>query len=207
MDSLKYRRWALTLLSLMFGGESESLWAAQTVATVDEPRAPRGAAPLLTIACPDIPVQDQWGRDGSFHQVAGGRLTILAFTYGTCRTACPAINGLLAAVYSQLGERVKDEVVLISITVDPEHDGPEQLAAQHRLFGSPPHWHRLTGKRTDLVRLWRVFGVRVGGDPAAHASDIFIGSPTHGSWRRVSAFVSPQDLIRVLDDAKLSMVH
>ncbi|MCP9447892.1 MAG: SCO family protein, partial [Nitrospira sp.] len=162
---------------------------------------------MVAIDCPDVPVQDQQGHTGSFHQVTGDRLVILTFTYGTCRTACPIVNGLLASVYHHLGPRVGRDVVVVSVSVDPEHDRPEQLAAHHRTFGDPLHWYRLTGDRTDLARLWRAFGIRVGGDPAAHSSDLFIGSPVRRTWRRVSGLLSPQSIVQVLDDTERVMGH
>lgn len=162
---------------------------------------------MVAIDCPDVPVQDQQGHATSFHRVTGDRLVILTFTYGTCRTACPIVNGLLASVYHHLGPRMGRDVVVVSVSVDPEHDRPEQLAAHHRTFGDLPHWYRLTGDRTDLARLWRAFGIRASQDPGAHASDVFIGSPRRGTWQRVSGLLSPQSIVQVLDDTKRVMVH
>lgn len=174
---------------------------------VEPVRAEPASSLMVEINCPDIPVQNQEGHAGSFHQVTGDRLVILTFTYGTCRTACPIVNGLLASVYHHLGPRVGREVVVVSVSVDPEHDRPEQLAAHHRTFGDLPHWYRLTGDRTDLARLWQAFGIRVSQDPGAHASDVFIGSPVRGTWRRVSGFFSPQTIVQVLDDVEQVMAH
>lgn len=169
---------------------------------VEPVRAEPASPPMVAINCPDVPVQDQEGRAGSFHQVMGDRLVILTFTYSICRTACPIVNGLLASVYRHLGQRVGRDVVVVSVTVDPEHDRPDQLAAHHRTFGDLPYWYRLTGERTDLARLWGAFGIRVGQDPSAHASDVFIGSPAQGIWRRVSGLLSPQSIVQVLDDTE-----
>ncbi len=174
---------------------------------VEPVRAEPASSLMVEINCPDIPVQNQEGRSGSFHQMMGDRLVILTFTYGTCRTACPIVNGLLASVYQHLGQRVGRDVVVVSVTVDPEHDRPDQLAAHHRTFGDLPHWYRLTGDRTDLTRLWQAFGVRVGQDPSAHASDVFIGSPAQGIWRRVSGFFSPQSIVQVLDDTERAIAR
>lgn len=200
MQARRYQSVIIWLFVLMLGWPARGLMVEPVMA---EPVSPS----MVAINCPDVPVQDQEGRAGSFHQVTGDRLVILTFTYGTCRTACPIVNGLLASVYQHLGPRVGQDVVMVSVSVDPEHDRPEQLAAHHRTFGDLPHWYRLTGDRTDLARLWQAFGIRVGQDPGAHASDVFIGSPVRGTWRRVSGFLSPQAIVQVLDDAKQVMVH
>lgn len=205
---MRQSRPLLTLLVVtLLQGPSHTLWAGPEGAVDGQPQAQRSSARMLTIACPDIPVQDQEGQAGSFHHLAGDRLVMLSFTYGTCRTACPAVNGLFAAVHRQLGERLGRDVVLLSITVDPEQDRPGFLASQHEQFGNPVHWYRLTGDRTDLARLWQAFGIRVGGDPAAHTSDLFIGSPARGMWRRVTGLLSPQEVIQVLDETKSALLH
>lgn len=202
-----WRQRLVLLIFILLQGNTDTLWASAENKAGDESWTKEPSAKMLTIRCPDIPVQDQEGRAGSFHHLAGDRLVMLSFTYGTCRTACPAVNGLFAAVHRQLGERVGRDVVLLSITVDPERDRPDILAMQHQQFGSPAHWYRLTGDRTDLARLWQVFGIRVGGDPAAHSSDLFIGNPARGTWRRVASLLSPQEVIQVLDETKPVLVH
>lgn len=205
---MRRRHWVAALVIVfLFQGESGTPWAGPARGAQSESQAHGPSLRMLTIACPDIPVQDQGGQAGSFHHLAGDRLVLLSFTYGTCRTACPAVNGLFAAVHRELGERVGRDVVLLSITVDPENDRPDHLAIQHQQFGSPSHWYRLTGDRTDLTRLWQAFGIRVSADPAAHTSDLFIGSPTRGMWRRVTSLLSPQEVIQVLDETEQVLIH
>jgi protein SCO1/2 len=205
---MRERRVILALLIIiLMPWDRAPLWAIPERGTAGASWTQGSSSRMLTIACPDIPVQDQQGQAWSFHHIAGNRLVLLSFTYGTCRTACPLMNGLFAAVHRQLGERAGRDVVLITVTVDPERDRPDHLAIQHQQVGSPSHWYRLTGDRTDLARLWQAFGIRAGGDPASHTSDLFIGSPARRSWRRVASLLSPHEVIQVLDETEQALVR
>ena len=52
------------------------------------------------------------------------------------------------------------KVEFLSITVDPARDTTAQLAAYRRLYAPPPvNWKVLTGRPTDLAKLWKYLGV------------------------------------------------
>lgn len=79
-----------------------------------------------------------------------GKIWVLDFIYTTCQAACPRMSAEMQRVQNVVS--ADDSVRLVSITVDPDHDTPEVLAAFARRYKADPgKWLFLTGDRT-LIR-------------------------------------------------------
>jgi protein SCO1/2/putative membrane protein len=81
------------------------------------------------------------------------RVWIAAFIFTRCPLSCPRISSAMKGLQSRLA---KTNVLLVSISVDPEHDTPPVLSAYAQRFGAvPQRWWFLTGTKSaiyDLVR-------------------------------------------------------
>jgi protein SCO1/2 len=77
-----------------------------------------------------------------------------------CVLACPVMSGKMAILDRQLPEGVR----LVSISVDPEHDQPDVLAAYAAKFDASSRWRFLTGDRREIHEL-AAEGLRLGYDP------------------------------------------
>lgn len=83
-----------------------------------------------------------------------GKITVVDFFFSTCPTICPAMTTNLTTVSEHYA--ADTNVVLISITVDPSTDTPEQLASYREDYGiTDPNWYFLTGEKRELYRLAR----------------------------------------------------
>jgi cytochrome oxidase Cu insertion factor (SCO1/SenC/PrrC family) len=60
---------------------------------------------------------------------------------------------------------VGKDIFMVSVTIQPEHDTPEVLAAYARIYGVGPGWLFLTGKKTGIELLRHRLGF-VDSDPA-----------------------------------------
>lgn len=81
------------------------------------------------------------------------RVAIVSFIFTRCPLSCPRISSLMKGLQGKLA---RTGVVLVSISVDPEHDTPEVLDAYARRFGADPdRWWFLTGPKDDVYRLIR----------------------------------------------------
>ena len=83
-----------------------------------------------------------------------GEPFVLAFVFTRCVAVCPAMT----AQMERLGRSLPagEEPVLVSVTLDPEHDTPEVLAEYAALRGAPESWLFLTAEdRETTVRLAR----------------------------------------------------
>ena len=126
-------------------------------------KASFSALALSLLACDPIAEVPVWGTLPDFDLVnqdnlpygteqLAGRPWIADFIFTKCPGRCPKLTYEMAQLQAELRERGWDDVMLVSISVDPENDTPEaltQYAARHgaKLDG----WQFLTGSRD---RIW-----------------------------------------------------
>ncbi|WP_420151324.1 SCO family protein [Spirosoma sp.] len=80
------------------------------------------------------------------------KIYVADFFFTRCGTICPKISSQLTRVQDIF--RDNPNIVLVSYTVDPEHDGPEQLKAYARKYEAiPGKWFFLTGNKADIYNL------------------------------------------------------
>lgn len=116
--------------------------------------------PPVLSEIPDFQLTDQHGETVSRADLLGTPwVADLIFT--RCVLACPVMTGKMAILDRRLPA---DDVRLVSISVDPEHDRPEVLADYAAKFDASDRWLFLTGDRGDLVKVAGE-GLRLGFDP------------------------------------------
>ena len=85
-----------------------------------------------------------------------GKLVLLYFGYTFCPGVCPTTLANVAQVLHQFGAKA-NQVQLLMISVDPERDTPDRLAAY------VPHFHPsflgLTGSAADVAAVAPLFGI------------------------------------------------
>jgi protein SCO1 len=103
------------------------------------------AAQTLAVGAelPDFLLTDQNGR--SVHTASWrGKVVAIDFIYTRC--PLPDVCPRLSANFAMLQRRFAgQDVVLVSVTVDPDFDTPAVLAEYARRWAAGPQWHFLTG--------------------------------------------------------------
>ena len=84
-----------------------------------------------------------------------GKLTLVFFGFTNCPDVCPLTLGRLAKLYRDLGE--PDDVQVVMVTVDPEHDTPEVLGRYLGQFHEA--FVGLTGTPAEIANAARTFFV------------------------------------------------
>jgi protein SCO1/2 len=81
-----------------------------------------------------------------------GKIFVASFFFTRCTTICPKITSQVSRVQDTfLGD---PEVQLLSISVDPKFDQPEQLALYAKRFdANKDQWHFLTGEKKMIYPL------------------------------------------------------
>ncbi|MDQ6760696.1 MAG: SCO family protein [Acidobacteriota bacterium] len=161
------------LLLILVGA---SVWAA------DAPKATRWESARLAI--PDVSVIDQDGRNLHFYtDLVQGRTVAIQFVFTTCTTICTP----LGATFRQVQKRIPDlkDVHLISISVDPDHDRPEDLKEFAAKFGAEPGWTLVTGERNAIEKLLKSLQIFTA-DKSAHSALVIIDNDRSGQWTRRS---------------------
>ena len=100
----------------------------------------------------DTTLVDQNGDKVSLASLKGKPL-IVDFIYTSCPGPCLMETAKLANVALRLGPDLGSKVMIVSISVDPEHDGPKQLLEYSRQQGADEKgWYFLTGGPGDIDR-------------------------------------------------------
>lgn len=109
---------------------------------------------------PNLTLTDQNGRKVLLASLKG-KPVLFDFIYTSCPGPCLVLTARMKAVADQLGETLGQKASLISITVDPEHDGPAALKAFAKEQGADrAGWYFLTGSPADIDRLMAQFKLR-----------------------------------------------
>lgn len=112
----------------------------------------------------DLPAVPLQAADGQIVSLASlrGRWLLVDFIYTRCMTYCSVQGSEFARLQDQLaGPIARGKVVLFSISFDPVHDGPQQLADYQRRSGDRGAGWIAARPVTpaDLAALKRTFGV------------------------------------------------
>jgi protein SCO1/2 len=168
--------------------------------------APLGAGPpyntsTVTVKIPDVTLIDQDAQLVTLRELVEGKEVVMVdFIFGTCTTICP----ILSAGYSNLQRRMGSGPggpTLLSISIDPEHDGPEVLTKYLKRYRAQPGWFFLTGDRDDIDLVMRAFGAYVP-DKMSHQPVTFIKTAQPGKWVKIDGLVATADLITELGKAQ-----
>src|SRR5260370_41828803 len=93
----------------------------------------------------DAKLVDQNGNSVALTSLKGKPM-VVDFIYTSCPGPCLMETAKLANVALRLGNDIGSKVTIVSISVDPEHDGPKQLLDYSRQQGADEKgWYFLTG--------------------------------------------------------------
>ncbi|WP_428387464.1 SCO family protein [Mucisphaera sp.] len=107
----------------------------------------------LDFRAPAFTLMDTEGRAFASSDL-DGRVWVVDFIFTRCQLVCPVMTQRMSLLQQRLEEVGLDEVRLVSITVDPEHDTPAVLKAFAEQYGADPErWTFLSGDREKIWRL------------------------------------------------------
>ncbi len=102
----------------------------------------------------DLPVVTQDGKELRFYSdVLKDRVVLINLFYTECTGMCPINNAKLAEVQDLLGDSLGRDILLVSVTLDPETDVPEVLKDYASKFEAKEGWLFLTGKKDDIKKI------------------------------------------------------
>ena len=151
-------------------------------------------------ATPPFRLTDQMGSPFGSESLAG-RVTLLDFVYTHCTDACPLLSATFQdaqrklAVDKLLGSRV----MLVSLSVDPQHDTPPVLAEYAQQFKADPNgWKMLTGDWDQVYDV--VTGFKLATRPPRPAADAPVPSGTELTHTTRVVLIDPQLQVRAYLD-------
>jgi protein SCO1/2 len=117
---------------------------------------------------------------------------MLNFIFTTCSTVCPVMVKVFADVPARLGPAAQ-HLRMISISIDPDNDTPQQLKSWAAHVGEGVRWRLLTG-RVESIRSVQLAFDNYRGDKMAHEPVTLIRRAGATSWLRIDGFASPDEL-------------
>jgi protein SCO1/2 len=125
------------------------------------PRAAAAPLPVIRTAPPfALTTQDE--RPLALADLRG-KVVLVSFVFTTCSGTCPATTARLGGVAAELtrqGLLEKDQVRLVSITLDPKRDTPRALRRYRELYDiQGDHWSFLTGTQSDVGKVMAAWGM------------------------------------------------
>lgn len=126
------------------------------------------------------------------------KTVVINAMFTACTGACPVMAGTLAKIQDHLGDRVGQDVRLISISVDPVNDTPAKLKEYAARFNARPGWYFLTGSKENVQAALSKLGQWVE-DPAAHQTLFLIGNDRTGLWKKALALAPADEVLPIVD--------
>ena len=168
-----------------------------------------GGVLLCAVACqPQQPPPDVYGAAPSFvltdqtgaafdSEGLRGRAVLLDFVYTHCTDACPLLSATFAQTQRKLADAglLNTKVMLVSLSVDPEHDTPTVLAeyAQH-FKAETGAWRFLTGDWDQVYDV--ITGFKVAARPPRPPSGAPVPGGTELTHTTRIVLIDPQGQVR-----------
>lgn len=105
-----------------------------------------------------------------------GKVWVADFFFTTCPTICPRMSDQMARLRDTFAHETR--VVLLSHSIDPEHDRPFVLRAYAGRLGGTGEgrWHLLTGEKDSIYALAEAYSINVTEDAKAPGGFIHSGA-------------------------------
>ncbi|RRQ22399.1 SCO family protein [Thiohalobacter thiocyanaticus] len=153
----------LTVLAVTVLGLATLAWGTDGFRAFTDEGARRHAVHTNPRPLPAVTLQDQTGRRFGLDDLRG-RLVAVEFIYVNCPSVCRALGQAFARVRDALpAESLGQDVVLLSISFDPQRDRPERLADYAARYGADTGSWRVARVEdpAELQALLRSFGIVV----------------------------------------------
>jgi protein SCO1 len=160
----------------------------------------RDADPL-----PDVPLVTHEGKPVRFYSdLVRGRIVFVNMMYAQCENRCPPMTQNLKRLHEMIGERAGRDVFMLSISLQPRFDRPQDLRAYMKLNGiERPGWTFLTGSAHSVDRVRRALGFydrdpAIDADLSQHTGMLRIGNDALRRWCMAPALLKPELLFESL---------
>jgi cytochrome oxidase Cu insertion factor (SCO1/SenC/PrrC family)/uncharacterized membrane protein YozB (DUF420 family) len=128
-------------------------WLGLAVLLILAGAAAAGAPPDDLGPAPEFALTERSGPTVTREDLLG-KVWIASFQFTRCTGPCPQVSRTLARLQDELADR--RDLVLVTFTIDPEHDTREMLQLYARDHGADPQrWLFLTGEEEPIHRLAR----------------------------------------------------
>ena len=165
-----------------FAAAAQSPAAPATIP--DLPAVPEDASPAQKYFS-DVVLVNQNGEEMRLYtDLLKGHTVVMSPFFTTCTGVCPVLTQKLKALQDRFGEHLGNDLVMLTITVDPETDTVEKLKAYADGFEARKGWYFLGGKKENVD--WALY--RLGHyveQKESHSNVFIVGKEPTGLWKKV----------------------
>jgi protein SCO1/2 len=108
---------------------------------------------------------------------------VISFFYVNCPTAQPSIISLFK-LQKELGEKMGEEIVLLTLSVDPERDDLKAIREYAGRYNPRKGWYFVTGSPASMNVINRKLGNTLN-LPEGHLRQFLLGNLRTGHWMRL----------------------
>lgn len=161
---------------------------------VAEPVKSKTPAEAAAAYFPNLELVTQDNKQVRFYDdLLKGKTVMINFAFTTCAGVCPPMTANLAKVQAYLGDRVGKEIIMITISVDPITDTPQELKKYAEKFKIKPGWYFLTGKKENVDAVLTKLGGYVE-DKLKHSAVLLVGNIETGDWMKMLSLAKPSEI-------------
>jgi len=172
-------------------GEHEAASSATALPSMEAAANPSPKEKAARLLFSDRRLITQHGQEVAFYSdVMRDKVVLINFVFTHCRDSCPMQTSKLSKVQSLLDGLVGREVHLVSISVDPERDTPEELREYAGHFNAGNGWMFLTGSKENVNEVVRRLG-QLTATPESHTTLFILGNVRTGHWIKLHPDVTP----------------
>jgi protein SCO1/2 len=182
-----------------------AFWAALTAAIAafavcNHPASENGYDAVNKADClPAIKLTDQHNKTVVLSSLKG-KAVLVDFIYTSCPGPCLTETQKMAKVADSLSKELGSKVVLLSITVDPELDGSQQLLEYAKKQDvERPGWYFLTGSPQTIEEVMKNFKVIRQREPDGtvdHIIGVFLVGPDGRELREYNGEILRADIVK-----------
>lgn len=141
---------------------------------------------------------DQNGTSHEFYRgLLKGKTVVITSFHTSCTSSVPVYNRTLEKIQAVFDVRMVSELLIISITLDPENDTPAKLRDYATKFNAGRGWLFLTGSKQNVELLLKKLGYYVE-DIDSHSSLITIGNDKTSLWKKANGLAKAGDVIEIV---------
>ena len=149
-------------------------------------------------ALPPVTLMDQNGAAVPLASLRG-RPVLLGFVHTSCKGPCEMMTAKMKLVGDKLVSHHDIKLVMVTVTTDPDHDGPAQMLAYAKAQNAnQPGWLFLSGKPSDVRRVLAVYNIpqdESEEDEMTHVLDLFLIAPDGTTVRKYHGIeISPETI-------------
>ena len=148
----------------------------------------------------DVVLTDQDGKEVRFYSdLLQGKIVIINSFFASCHGSCPVMSAAFRKIQAAVGDRLGRDVHLISITVDPETDTPEQLRRYAKAASAQRGWHFVTGDKANVQQALHKLGLLTG-TKETHTAVVLIGNEPKGVWKKAFGLAASDEIVKLVEE-------